>query len=427
MDQEVVKELQASDLSAMVASAAADVPYYRDLPRSGPSSSGPESLAGWPILEKDVIRAVPRCLVSTTVARKTKLIVEHTSGSTGTPLTLYIPRETHRRWYGLMETRWRGWYGLTLRDRWAIFGGQQIVPITRRKPPFWVYNLPMRQLYLSSYHIGAETARSYWNALEKYRPRYIIGYTSALVALAQHPPSGRVPMMHPPSVVLTNAEPLYDHQRNAIARAFGCPVRETYGMSEMVCAASECKSGRLHLWPEAGYVEVLGDDGILRTHGEGELVATGLLNPAMPLIRYRVGDRVDIAPPTEKCPCGRTLPILRSVLGRTDDVIRTPDGRSVGRLDPVFKSDLHIREAQIIQERIDRIVVRVVPAEGFGQLDKELILRGLKERVGEMVECAVVIVDMIPRTSRGKFQAVRSLVGSGEADRNGLDISRPAS
>src|SRR6201999_2266836 len=119
-------------------------------------------------------------------------------------------------------------------------------------------------------------------------------------------------------VIISNAEPLYAHQREFISRVFGCPVRDTYGMSEMTCAASECEAGKLHLWPEAGIYEVLRDDQDVpvRAGETGRLVCTGFLNPDMPLIRYEVGDRVAIAPPSEKCSCGRTLPILLSVEGR---------------------------------------------------------------------------------------------------------------
>ena len=101
--------------------------------------------------------------------------------------------------------------------------------------------------------------------------------------------------MQPPGlkVVISNAEPLFSYQRKLISQVFGCPVRETYGMSEMVAAAGECEHGRLHLWPEAGIVEVLADDrDEPLPNGEvGRLICTGLINEDMPLIRYELGDR----------------------------------------------------------------------------------------------------------------------------------------
>ena len=127
----------------------------------------------------------------------------------------------------------------------------------------------------------------------------------------------------------------------------------------------------------------------------------------MPLIRYDMGDRVAIAPPEERCACGRTLPILLSVEGRSDDVILTADGRRIGRLDPVFKQDMPIREAQVIQEALDQIRILVVPRIGFSAKHEQSLVSALRDRVGDV---AVVIerVTEIPRSANGKFRAVIS-------------------
>jgi phenylacetate-CoA ligase len=208
-------------------------------------------------------------------------------------------------------------------------------------------------------------------------------------------------------VVISNAEPLLAHQRETIARAFRCPVRETYGTSENVAAASECESGRLHLWPDAGIAEVL-RDGRIAGEGRGELLATGLLNAEMPLIRYRIGDFV-ILGNGKRCACGRTLPILEAVEGRTDDLLVTADGRLVGRLDPVFKRDMAIEEAQIIQEDMADLRVRYVPAPGFSGQTREAISREIQARMGP-VRVSFEQVDRIPRGANGKFRAVISNV-----------------
>ena len=97
------------------------------------------------------------------------------------------------------------------------------------------------------------------------------------------------------AVAITTAEPVYDYQRDTIAQAFNCPVRETYGMAEIVVTASECAATRLHLWPEVGWVEVMENNESLPDGASGDLVCTGLLNVDMPLIRYRTGDRGALA------------------------------------------------------------------------------------------------------------------------------------
>jgi phenylacetate-CoA ligase len=141
--------------------------------------------------------------------------------------------------------------------------------------------------------------------------------------------------------------------------------------------------------------------------GAGELVATGLLNPDMPLIRYRVGDRATPDPSDERCACGRGLPRLLSIEGRSDDVLYTRDGRPVGRLDPVFKAAGSIAEAQIVQETVDRIRVRLVPTTGFRAAHGQAIAAELRGRMGP-IEVVLEEVAEIPRSANGKFRAVIS-------------------
>jgi phenylacetate-CoA ligase len=91
--------------------------------------------------------------------------------------------------------------------------------------------------------------------------------------------------------------------------------------------------------------------------------------------------------------------------GRTDDVLYTADGRRIGRLDPVFKGDLPLREAQIIQESLSVIRVRYVPDKGFKPADGEKIVAELQARLGPM-EVALEEVAEVPREPNGKFRAV---------------------
>lgn len=399
-------DYQSSRLRALLLRARRDVPAYREQPYG--SLEPDAGLAEYPILEKSALRADPRRHVRDGSTRG--LIREHTSGTTGTPLTTFIEADDYRFWYALAEARWRRWYGVSRTDRWAIVGGQQVVSTDARAAPYWVWNAALRQLYLSSYHIAESTVSDYADALARHRVRYVLGYPSSLHALAMLSlrTGTRLPRMR---VVIANAEPVLDHQREVIAEVFGCPVRETYGMAEYVTAASECEYGRLHLWPDAGILEVLShhSNRPVAPGTPGRFVATGLINTAMPLIRYAVGDSGTIAPTGEKCQCGRTLPLLGSVHGRSDDLVRTRDGRLIGRLDPVFKGGLPIESAQIIQESLDRFLVKVVPAGGFTDEHAAAVEARLRERVGE-IDVRVERVEQLPVGPNGKFRAVVSHV-----------------
>ncbi len=332
---------------------------------------------------------------------------EHTSGTTGKALDLWWSRETVQNWYALFEARCRLWHEVSRHDRWAILGGQLVTPVGQRRPPFWVWNAGLNQLYMSSYHLAPELISAYLDALCCYQVVYLWGYTSSLYSLAiEAIKQKRINIQM--KVVLTNAEPLYDYQRSAIETAFNCPVRETYGMAEIAAAASECRHGQMHIWPEVGYVEVMNNDQTASPGVVGELICTGLLNMDMPLIRYQVGDEGSLSLLDNVCSCSRSLPLLGKVHGRVDDVLYAPDGRRVGRLDPVFKARLPVIEAQIIQETLDVIRVKVVPAVGFGAADTQDIILRIQQRLGAGMQVIVETVNEIPRTKAGKFKAVIS-------------------
>ncbi|MEM7288007.1 MAG: hypothetical protein AAF480_16770, partial [Actinomycetota bacterium] len=258
---------QDARLGELLERARHRVPAYRGYwDRAG---GGWDRLENWPVLEKAELRRDARNYLADDVT-PWRLVHDHTSGTTGASLDLWLQRETVRSWYALAEARWRRWYGVRHGDRWGMVGGQLVAPVERRVPPFWVWNAALRQLYMSSYHLAPDLVDAYLDAIVAKRLRFLVGYPSSLHALALGAiRSGRSDVRL--EVVIANAEPLYEHQRTAISEAFGCPVRETYGMAEAVAAASECEQGRLHLWPDAGVAEVDGPDG-----EPGDLIATGL-------------------------------------------------------------------------------------------------------------------------------------------------------
>jgi len=404
-------------LARLLHRAATRVPFYRELwqerRRRGDSASW-ERLENWPILGKQPLRERPEAFVADDRDPRRMLVVE-TSGTTGTPVKMWRSKEVERGWYSIFEARLRRWNGVTLRDRWAHHGGARVIPGDRTEPPYWVWNAPMRQLYLSSYHVTPEAAPHYVDAMRRYRVRYMLGYPSAMhgVARAALERGLEAPRL---AVVISNAERLYDFQRDAIANAYGCRVQNTYGQGEIACAASECAHGTMHMWPDVGVTEWVRDDADapVETGRVGRLVVTGLINTDMPLIRYAIGDRAARPAEASDCPCGRKLPVLGALEGRTADVILTPAGSPVGGLDTIFHSGLPMREAQIVQETLHRIRINVVAAPGFGPAHAEDMRQGIRARLGDSVEVLVDVVDSIPRTPAGKFQVQKSLIAAAQ-------------
>jgi phenylacetate-CoA ligase len=396
---------QQERLAFILHRAATRVPHYRDQwsarRRRGDRASW-ELLEHWPVLEKEAVRQNPRAFVADDCSPR-RMFHLRTSGTTGTPLDVWRSHATVKALYSLGMARTRGWHGMTLGHRRAMLGGQLVTPVQQRRPPFWVWNPALQQLYMSSYHLAPDLLPHYLDALVRYRIVYLAGYSSSICALAQEALRlGRRDLKM--AVAITSAEPLLAHQREAIAEAFQCPVRETYGMSETVAEATECEAGRLHQWPEVGWIEVLEGERIAAKGASGELICTGLLNSDMPFIRYRVGDSGHLVADGAHCECGRTMPLLGGIDGRTNDLLVTRDGRRVFWLNPVLYG-LPIREAQIVQETLDRVRVRYCPAPTFTEDVARTLTERLRSRMGD-VQVILEEVDAVPRTANGKVRSV---------------------
>ena len=401
---------QQEKLVELLNHAATQVPYYRAYwqeRRSRGDQASWEDLENWPVIGKEPLRTQPEAFLADTYDKR-RLFELNSSGTSGTPVTIWRDRAAMQGWYALFEARWRRWYGVDFGDRWAILGGKIVTPVAQVEPPFWVWNRGLNQLYMSTLHIKPTNVRAYLDALRQHKIVYLFGYVSSLYTLARMVLEQNLEVP-PLRVVIANAEPLPQHQRDLIEKALNCPVRNTYGMSEAVAGASECEAGNLHLWPEAGVVEVLADEANTRVAAgvDGRLVCTGLLNKAMPLIRYEVGDRGALSH-EKSCPCGRTLPQLERLVGRLSDNIVATDGRRIFQVDQALYA-LPIKEAQMIQERLGEVLVKVIPAETYSQKDSDLLTQRLQNLAGKLI-VTVELVDSIPRSANGKFRAVISKV-----------------
>jgi phenylacetate-CoA ligase len=277
-----------------------------------------------------------------------------------------------------------------------------IVPTAQRRPPYWRVNRAENMLMLSSFHLSESAALAYLDSLAKFDPVVIQAYPSSIGFLATWMLSAGF-RYRGSSLrgIVTSSETLSDAQRREIEGAFGCRVFDWYGLNERVAAIGTCERGRYHLMADYSYVEFLpADDGTF------ELVGTGFNNAAMPLIRYRTGDFVRMASARQRCACGRSFPVIEQIMGRVDEAVRLPDGRFIGRLTHVFEGLDGILEAQIRQDRLDELMILIVPCAGFGERTKEKLLGKLRFRLGEDVAFQIRLVDAIPRSANGKFKGV---------------------
>jgi phenylacetate-CoA ligase len=410
LSSEKLRALQLERLTALVHHAYETVPLYqaRALPRR--LFTELEQLQELPLLAKDELRA-PRDVVTSSLWRGRRLSEVHTGGTTGKPLTIFCDRATLQRNYAFFA-RFREWAGMEAGGgggqsaRVATFAGRTIVSPSQTRPPFWRFNAAAKTMLFSSYHIAPDTLPAYVDRLRSFSPDLIDSYPSSLAPIARYVLEQGINDLRPRAII-TSSETLDAGVRRTIEAAFGCRVFDHYGAAEMAALVTQCDRGSYHVNPEFGIVEILTSGRPARPGELGEIVATGFVNPVMPLIRYATGDLAIASP--DGCACGRAFPVLERIEGRTDDVLVTPDGRWIGRLDPIFKGVSSLYETRIVQDRTDHVRIELVPLESFTLHDQETLVHELRQRLGPAMQIDVVRVTRIPRTAAGKFPAVVNL------------------
>lgn len=398
---EQLRELQLVKLNSVLMHAAENVPFYRK--RGLPERVARlEELSRVPLLRKAEIRTAGQTLVDASIGRRPPLAI-HTGGTTGTPLSIYCDRAALQRNYAFFS-RLRAWAQVPPGTRVALFAGRTFIRPDQKRPPYWRSNLAANTLMMSSYFLSPQTVRAYIERLQAFQPVMIDAYPSSVEFVARWIlKTGTADIR--PRAVITSSETLLPAVREVIQKAFGCPVFDYYGGAEMAAFVSQCEAGSYHANPEFGVLEILKENGEPAAPGEsGEIVATGFINPVMPLIRYATGD--EAVQGGASCPCGRAFPTLERIEGRRDDVLVTPEGRRIGRLDPIFKGGYSIQEARIVQDARDHVRLEVVPDAGFSFQEEALLVQELATRLGPSVRIDVARVMSIPRAPSGKLRMV---------------------
>lgn len=364
-------------------------------------------LSRLPILDRSVLRKQPKSLLT----RSARLLPPksfHSSGTTGVPARVFWSRKTHQHNLAVREARCFRWAGVSLRDRRAVIGGKRIVPAAEAGPPYWRYNRFEHQLYLSLYHISPDHTPDYVAALNRFRPVVLEGLASGLYFLARFIQQAGL-KVNPPRAVISHAEKFERHMREVVEQAFGARAWNEYGSVENCALATECEHGRLHVHLDFGILELIGADGQPVQPGEvGETVVTGLANPDQVIIRLRLGDLASWA--TEPCPCGRNqFPALGELCGRIGDTLVLPDGRRLGVANP-FAGVQGIWEGQLIQQELDKFLIRVVPTAGYSEHSRKVVTERLRQMLGRNIRIEIQEVAEIPRERSGKFRSTLSLI-----------------
>jgi phenylacetate-CoA ligase len=390
------------------------VPYYRDLFAEidfHPNDfvNRPECFTELPLLTKDLVRQHHARLVTTEPAQQGNLIKAKTGGTTGEPMWFVLDQvyDDYRVAHNFFQMQWSGWQlGQPEGRLWGhVLAGDTGEKSAMIRLKEWL----VRRFQSNAFHLTPESMEKFAAQLEKHPDAVVWSYVSTMYRFAQFVEQrGRAIKLH---AVYTAAEPLYDYHREFIEGVFDCPVFNSYSSVETGDIACECdRHDGLHVMVRNCYLEVLRDGRPVPDGEEGEFVITNLTNLAFPLIRYKIED-VGIRR-RGSCTCGRGLPVLEVVEGRIIDFFKTRDRGLVwgAFIVPMIPTLGEIKQYQIVQTSLDRIVIRIVRGGAVDEARFPEIRQACKTALGENVQVAFEYVASLPSTPTGKHRYVVSEV-----------------
>jgi phenylacetate-CoA ligase len=327
-----------------------------------------------------------------------------TSGSTGVSVEVIVDDAAHqfKRACTLRSDEWSGW---RLGERIAALWGNP--EYTRRGWRGWLRNALLdRRIYLDTLKMDESSLAEFAEALRRRPPSLLFGHAHSLYLFAEYVRERGGSAIRPKGII-SAAMILHDFERRLIEDVFRCKVTNRYGCEEVSLIACECERHEgLHVNSDGIYLEILRSDGTHCESGEhGRVVVTDLLNRAMPILRYEVGDMATWS--KETCSCGRTLPLLEKIEGRVADYVKTPRGEWVSGISLTENFAVlvpGISQLQIIQESLDRFTFRIVRGADFGLSSERRIRQLVAERFGSEVCYECEFVERIPQEASGKYR-----------------------
>ena len=398
-------------LRSFLKDAYDSVPYYNRLfNKCGFVPSKVEDfddLQKIPFLTKEIIKNNLEALRSKSYQGKTQLI--STGGSTGEPVSVYCDIDRFS-WDSASQLRCQRWFGIDVGEKEAVLWGAPI-EITKQDRIRNLRDHFVNSKLLSAFNLSEQSFESYLEILVKWNPSKIYCYASVAYTFAKYLLNKNI--MSPIrglKAIFPTAEPLYEFQREVIQKAFGCPVSIEYGARDAGAIAHECPERGLHIEAENIILEIM-SEGHKSLKGEsGEIVVTNMGTAGMPIIRYRTGDVGTVS--NNSCSCGRSLPMLSKLQGRSTDFLVGHDGRLIHALSVIYilREIKRIKQFRVIQEAKDLVIVEVVGYNGFSEHDSSHIRAEIKKLLQNDPEVQVKCLDQIETLPSGKHRYVMSKV-----------------
>jgi phenylacetate-CoA ligase len=379
-------------LDEILSYAVKNVPKYQNVNNS--------SIEDFNVIEKEDVRTYSSDYISLK-NRVSMRFKSQTGGTTGKPLNLVTNLsgiiEDHAQSYRQLL-----WAGFQHGDKRLWLRADLIVPLSQVDAPYWRNNIVDNMLMMSVYHLNENTVHQYLNQLHKYSPAIIQAYPSAIYLFANLIISQGLTVNLPIKGIVLSSESYTVEQKKLIERVFKTQVFSWYGLSERVATVGTCSYGKQHLIEDYGFYEFTAD---------GTLIATGLHNSVMPLIRYNTDDIFSgVSQEYVECQCGLPFLTIEGIQGRKADYLISDTGNKVSIFNHIPKGVNGLIELQLKQVKLGEIITLVVTDSNFTKLSELKLIENVKSYLGQGMIVFVKQVDNIPRTKNGKFrQAVLEL------------------
>ncbi|MBX2955220.1 MAG: phenylacetate--CoA ligase family protein [Cyclobacteriaceae bacterium] len=388
-------------LQKLLIHISTNVDYYKKL--NVHSADDPVAwLKNFPILYKNTIKENATSMI---FKDGNKLIAESSSGSSGVQVTVYMSAKESSRTQAWQTLLWE-WGGFKLGNRFFQLGMTTRRPMVKK-----IKDILLRTYYQQAFNISrVEVEKSLTKKID-FTQCVMGGYASGLYGYALYARDMKLKVNF--KSVVSWGDKMFPHYRKLIKEVFGAPVTDTYGSTEGFVIAGQCEFQNYHVLSPHVYLELLDKEGKEVRDGEpGYVVVTRLDGYSMPLIRYYLGDIAVKEAKEVKCACGRELPMIRQIVGRDTDIVRTRSGKLliVHFFTGIFEHFEKIRQFRVIQQDLDSIIIEYIPEIDFSPYVLEEVRSVIVNKLEEQFEIEFQEVQHIEPTASGKPQIIKSLI-----------------
>lgn len=399
-DKDRLEQLQKENLQKLLEYAVNKIEYYK--PYAKRHQKDPYVwLKTFPIMYKSIMKKN----IDELVFGDTKeLIEEKSSGSSGEQNAIYMDKKEHAI-PSAIQTLWWEWAGYK-------FGNSilQTGMTTNRGIVKKVKDTLLRTTYVSAFTLDEQAILGVIKELEKVPKQHFTGYASSLYLFAKVASEHKIDSIKFDSVI-SWGDKMFPHYRKLIEEQFSTTVYDTYGCTEGLMIAGECEEGNYHIMTPHIYLELLDEDGNDVDDGQiGYVVVTRLDAYSMPLIRYYLGDLAVKADQSEICSCGKKFPLLKKIIGRDTDIVKTRTGKFliVHFFTAIFEHIPQVLQFQVIQKNLDSIDILYITGNEFHLALLDNIKKKIIDYIQEDFEINFIQVDKIETSKSGKPQMIRS-------------------